>query len=681
MASRPRFYSLLVLVVVPFLIFFYFSRADLILRLSFLLLAFIFAFFYDNFFLVQSMLTRVGAGLSAKAGLFFLILCLGYAACAFLFVRSFPYLGGDEPHYLVMTQSLVEDGDLDLRNNYLEKTYLWFHPAPLDPHTHYQNRSSGWWPIHSPGLAVLLVPAYLLIRGLLPHAELAWIIGSFRLFMALFGLLLFLLLRHWLRQLYPESGRTMPLLLLLAFTSPFLFYSLHLFPEMIAALLGFGAYVTLGRQSGGRTGYTRCAFFRAGLLLSPLIFFHNKYMVIQAGFFLALWLVRRTRFRNLLLFILPQFAMFLASEVFLKAVYGTFSPTQVYEGAQFSSWLTHIVQAPLFRRIETLLGYFLDQRDGLLPYAPVFLLALFALTVAGKERRRENIFLSLVAGPYILYYAILTTRGAYSPPGRPLLAVIWVGAIWLADFCHSADAAGQRSAYSLGVLSLFFVPFILWYPQFLYQPTTAGISERAGSLFAYLSNLHLYFPAYLPSFLKMPNLGYLPNYVWLAVIVCLVWGFRRRKQWVAASLFALALAFILLSRVLFPLVQDINPRTMPRLSQATFYNLSGYLLPLENGRGFWVTKSRSQGFHFLFSTPSPLPLLKMKIGSIGKNQNFTVSLFDRSLHAGRAPIVDVYVQKPPFYRKGKRWYYDIFLFIAESEDLRTFPFIVEFSKF
>ena len=41
------------------------------------------------------------------------------------------HLSGDEPHYIMITQSLVEDGDFDLKNNMEEKTYFRYLPVEL----------------------------------------------------------------------------------------------------------------------------------------------------------------------------------------------------------------------------------------------------------------------------------------------------------------------------------------------------------------------------------------------------------------------------------------------------------------------------------------------------------------------------------------------------------------------
>jgi hypothetical protein len=39
-----------------------------------------------------------------------------------------PY-SGDEPHYLVMTNSLIQDGDFDVKNDYLAGRFRRYHPT------------------------------------------------------------------------------------------------------------------------------------------------------------------------------------------------------------------------------------------------------------------------------------------------------------------------------------------------------------------------------------------------------------------------------------------------------------------------------------------------------------------------------------------------------------------------
>ncbi|HPB56785.1 MAG TPA: hypothetical protein PLB68_12570, partial [Candidatus Aminicenantes bacterium] len=110
------------LLLLPFLLFF--SPTDSLLRLLFLLSPLL---LYGAYRLGKRLLPSLSP--LALWGLLFLL----SAASLTLFHSRFPFLGGDEPHYVLMAQSLVEDGDLDLRNNYSPEKYAPFHPTRLEP--------------------------------------------------------------------------------------------------------------------------------------------------------------------------------------------------------------------------------------------------------------------------------------------------------------------------------------------------------------------------------------------------------------------------------------------------------------------------------------------------------------------------------------------------------------------
>src|SRR5437867_1259942 len=67
---------------------------------------------------------------------------------------------GDEPHYLIMADSVAHDFDLDLRNNYERdfETGAIFGKEP--PHA-YRIRGR-WMPYHTPGLAIVLALPFVL---------------------------------------------------------------------------------------------------------------------------------------------------------------------------------------------------------------------------------------------------------------------------------------------------------------------------------------------------------------------------------------------------------------------------------------------------------------------------------------------------------------------------------------
>ena len=66
---------------------------------------------------------------------------------------------GDEPHYLIMIQSLLRDGDFDLRNNYEHMDYLEYYPETI-PDRHVTAVGNKWYPVHGIGLPILTAPLF-----------------------------------------------------------------------------------------------------------------------------------------------------------------------------------------------------------------------------------------------------------------------------------------------------------------------------------------------------------------------------------------------------------------------------------------------------------------------------------------------------------------------------------------
>jgi len=116
----------------------------------------------------------------------FAVACVPVALTLAIFAartRSMPP-SGDEPHYLIMADSIASDFDLDLHNNYL---------SDFDSHRiigltipHVYNVQRGWMPGHEPGLAMLIAlpfrldgitgarVALCLFAGLLPWSLSTW---------------------------------------------------------------------------------------------------------------------------------------------------------------------------------------------------------------------------------------------------------------------------------------------------------------------------------------------------------------------------------------------------------------------------------------------------------------------------------------------------------------------------
>jgi hypothetical protein len=134
-------------------------------------------------------------------------------------------IDGDEPFYLLITESIVHDRDLDLTNQYRDlarsatgRTDLRPQPGdPVGPHGEQYSR-------HEPFLPLLLVPGYLIAR-------LAGAVAT----IALFGALL---VRSTVRMFEDEGiddATTRAVFPFLAFGPPIIFYAARIWPEVPAA--------------------------------------------------------------------------------------------------------------------------------------------------------------------------------------------------------------------------------------------------------------------------------------------------------------------------------------------------------------------------------------------------------------------------------------------------------------
>ena len=71
--------------------------------------------------------------------------------------------GGDEPHYLVITQSLLKDGDLQIENNYAARDYAAYFGGDIRPDYLVRGRDGQIYSIHAPGVSAVVLPTFALL--------------------------------------------------------------------------------------------------------------------------------------------------------------------------------------------------------------------------------------------------------------------------------------------------------------------------------------------------------------------------------------------------------------------------------------------------------------------------------------------------------------------------------------
>ncbi len=687
---------LIFLLLSPLLLLHYLTRQDLGKRLGLLALLVVLAMLYLLFSEVRPLLGRVLARLQKwelsfssrspgkKTAVLFLAAFLIYQGMTLLLVEEGVTFSGDEPYYLMTTHSLYRDGDINLANNYANQDYFSFYSKKDNPrlklgvYGRSGRKGKGTiYPINLPGVSVLMLPFYSLSR-LFSGKTLTFILkGSLSVWAVLLGLQLYL----FIQGLWKKERLSLLIWFLYSFSVPVVFFATHLYPEVIVALFS----LTVFRAAASADRLTGLQSLFLGFMLGTLPWFGLKYALILGPLALvALYFFRLNRrpFKHMALLMVFPVVSVLLFFAFIYNLYGTFSLLSVYEGVmsleEQAAFKSMVLSIPLGERIDAFFDYFLDQRDGLLLYSPVYFLALLGFVEIFKRSKRMFWSLLAICLPFLLNYAFLTHRQGHSPPARVLMPLSWAGAVAIGYFL----AYNRKKFFAflsgfLGISSLILAGLLAGHPVSLYQPTTHEFTVRAGELFAQLSNLHLFLPAVLPSFIKVNNLGYWPNYAWAAAILAFVLVYAlSRGEWplgrIFHRLFVLALfsaCFVLW--VLFPRTVPYGVKTVAYTPQRS---LGFYLGPM--GEGVVAKEAgdfylhRAKAYKLFFGSKNRLEKLKIVYGSEKGQFGLRAELFDLPLVDDRTDheTKERIIRPEAFYRANELFYYEINLKISQFSD-------------
>ena len=600
------------MILAPLTLIHYSTIGDFRIRLiCYFILAYIFAIAASG----RSRKTAISIP-SAKPTVIWLTAFLIFAVASFVLYFQNVQLSGDEPHYLMISQSIAEDGDFNLANNMRDKTYTKY--LPVDIQFHGKILDGKYLSYHMPGMSFLLLPFFVLfnlLSGFIPAPL------YFRLAAALINACFALALFYLLRFQFPEKKITGIWLFFLTFY-PLVFHSIHLYPELPAAALIMAAFLMAIKEKPN--------YGLSGLFLSSAAWFHVKYYpaLIVLGLFILYKIVKSRQIKPGLFFITFPLINFILLMIFSKTLYHTFNPMNIFPGQD-------LLAPPIILRIKVFLAYFLDQRDGLLFYSPVF----FFMFLGFKNRLKYQNLMLWIAIPYVAFHAFTTVRGAYAPAGRPLMFVIWIFMIWVAgSYLERKSDLREYGFRLLAGMNAFVLFWLFYYPLFVYQPVFSHTTQRASTLLLFLGSSIVNLWKLFPSFLTNPASSHPASMVWigllLAFLVFTYWKpfniFPRPKQKLIISI-PLFLLFIYLF-CFYPHVHLI-PENRYQGDIVSFYNNSGNFRHIEERRGFNILGGNTYKI-FLEQpdTPQPLTLLFFNTDRVEvRVSNKTSNLF----HSGR----------------------------------------------
>lgn len=675
----------------------YISHDDLAGRMQLLILAVGFSFVYLKLVFLgswlrekpQSLRKAISAAASMPLGkkriCLFIAALVVINAGSLIMTSEGALFSGDEPHFLLITHSLLHDGDFDLANNYEERDYTRFmlDYAFIRPHIAPGVRTEGAYSFHSPGISFLMLPFYVL-GSLFGKTGLAL---TLRFGMSLFGALLGLQLFLFVRQAWGREKPALALWAVFTFTTPVLFYSLHIYPEIVVALI----LLTVFRIYRFNPSPTLRHNLAAGALLASLIWFHAlKYVPLIGPFVLyVLWiqLRRRRAVLDAAVFLAP-FALIGAVYLYFQySLYGSLSPSAISvsgvltreESVEYARFLLRDV--PFRFRLESLVGYFFDQRDGLLFYAPIYVFAFLGMVDMARKKNKDLWLLLFLCVPFVLNYAFMTQRAGYAPQARPLVPVIWALGIFMGAFLvHSGRRVFRILFNGAAGISVILAYVLLKNPLALYQETTQGMTERGGGLFYLLSQTHFHLTDVLPSFIKIEEWRWTPNFVWPGLLALFIAAYAVAKKHDFRLKAAHHVVLVLVANLVFFFWLVCYPRPLllyparaayPAGDRITFYALSRAGPMVEPGR--FMLHEADRAYIFYFTSWREIGEFEIIFGSEAGDYAVALTVFDHGIFDGtvKREIRTVSLPSPPHYPWKNVHLYRISIQLDRLSDVST----------
>ena len=348
---------------------------------------------------------------------------------------------GDEPFYLLTTQSLLKDGDFDLRNEYESRSYesffehpdgLWQQSAPLP--------DGQLLSPHNPGLSALVVPGFAF--GALVGTQVQLLV------MAAATMALTFILAYRLSGL-----RLMSWIVTLGvgLTATAFIYSSEIYPEFPAALALVLSLLVVTRQHAlGVAGALLLAVSLTvmcwlGVKYTPLALLVSGYFLFRANW--AGWC------RIALVAAGAASAGFFAwFHLHLFDALTPYGVNVVYAGWNTSDILGgHIEWGERYYRLW---GLFIDRRFGIGRWAPLLLVAVPGMVLLLADDFRRRLVLSLIVAQMLIATFVALTMMGWWFPGRTMLTVLPLLVVPIVLTVSKSPLWGRITIALLGLLTV-----------------------------------------------------------------------------------------------------------------------------------------------------------------------------------------------------------------------------------
>jgi hypothetical protein len=332
-------------------------------------------------------------------------------------------LVGDEPHYLMIMESLRRHQTADLRQLVESDAALPHGIRIVNLHTSGQSRPGTLYEVHNVGTAIVMLPAFVVFgyKGA---------IGMFAVFTAFLISNLYLLCEDVTRQRWLSWS----VALMVGLSAPFFFYFRFIYPEIPATACALFAFRIMRK-----TAPSAFLVLMAGVAAAAMPWFHAKFTVIAATLMLLhLWL-HRGAWKRVAMFAFPFIPSALLLMMFFYRAYGSWLPNAQYGGDY------ETINSFFFRGS---LGLLMDPDNGLIPFAPVYMLMIPGMVLLWSHNRQYALQSLLITVPsFIIVSSHWMWWGGPCPPARFIIPFI--------PFWVPGMVAAMRTAYHQPALRFF----------------------------------------------------------------------------------------------------------------------------------------------------------------------------------------------------------------------------------
>ena len=369
-----------------------------------------------------------------------------------------------------MTNSLILDGDVDVKNDYLAERYRSYYPFLLDPHVNssvFKIDSPHWYSEHGVGLSALLVLAVV-----------ADDVEGAKVTMVVIAVVVLLLAFLWVRRFVGDPWLAAIATGALGFSPFFLGLEGRIFPDLSTAALLLGCLLIL-EMPERRAWHLLLLGALAGA--SPWFHFKNALAFGTVFAIVFVQVVRGTdgadRIRRLLLLSVPALVSIIGYELAVHAWYESWSPTSMFPPGN---------EAFVLSEARGITAVSFDSARGLFTNNPALLLILAGLPVWMMRWRGPFLRLASVLGPTILLQATFNDwSGGFAPPGRYALQFTPALVPAIALVLREAPGAFRALAGALLVLQWALAGAFVWLrPSWGFagvrNPFLAALDNRIG---------------------------------------------------------------------------------------------------------------------------------------------------------------------------------------------------------